>query len=140
MPEFLASPPAWSREFVGIPYRERDCYGLGQLAWQKRRGVALPDYDYPRTARLDAWSEGVREQVAEVVDRALVAGCWDKVEGEPDELDFALYLAMGGRTHIVTVLGGGWGLNTNLGMGSHCARLRDFPNQGYRLDGFYRPA
>jgi len=135
---------------MGIPYSERDCYALGQLLWKKRRGIEIPDYGYGGPEDVTAWSaaarggqedEGwnavVRARVDAIVDREKTAGCWERVD-EPEELDFALYSVMGGRWHLMTVLGGGWALNTNRNLGSHCSLLRGPWER--RLDGFYRPA
>ena len=137
-PDFTASPPAWVRPYLKIPYRDRNCWQLAGLIALERGGFAVPTYagEYEATDDPEKWEAYVSGQVTKIIERE--RSRWPRVEGVPQALDFALYRLLG-RWHIATVVGGGWAITTTLRLGSHPFRLCDEP-WASRLEGFYRHA
>lgn len=139
----LGEPPAWCASYIGLPWLDKgrgrdgvDCYGIGWLVCQERRGVELPTYPTGYRSARD------KESVADFVGPALAE--WNAVDwGDERPFDFAEMLRTLKTTagavmvplHTGIIVADGWMLECSP---THGVQLTRYPLLRATLPRFWR--
>ena len=125
--------PAWSRKYVGIPYKAHgrgmegvDCYGLLKLVFQSEFGIEIPDYLYAENFTADAFSGGMNDS------------CWEQLVAGREQLgDVVLMMVKGKPFHVGMILEPVRMLHVLRTGLSSCIERYDSPRWSNRVAGFY---
>jgi cell wall-associated NlpC family hydrolase len=134
------SIPNWTKEYVGIPFKDKgrghegvDCWGLCRLIWEDRFGLSLPDYLGTYGKSIDS------KDVSRVISyNGPNSGSWNKIEKGKEVIGDGVLLRIGGfPTHIGLVLSPGWMIHCINGKDSALERY-DTMGWRHKVVGFYR--
>lgn len=128
----------WTNEFIAIPYREFgrdragcDCWGLVVVVYAQQLGITLPGYTEAYT------SVEEHAELSDHIGGVTSNGTWNRVEGQPQAYDVAVFRRGRYETHV--------GIVVNPGLMLHIAaddqsKLEHYltGRWGYRLNGIYR--
>jgi len=152
----MSGPPAWARQYVGLPYRDFgrdrsgvDCWGGARLVAREQFGLEVPSY-------VGAYAGvGCGPTLAAAAERralaALIAGeaaagwraLWRRASGVPfaaaGEIpgDFLLMRQGGVPCHVGIVIAPGWMLHVERGLDMALDEYRR-PHRAPSLEGVYR--
>lgn len=132
------TPPAWCRDYVGIPFAEHgrgrtacDCWGLVALVLQDQFGVYVPSYAADYASPMD------REEVAQLITGETPKEWrWTRPE-EAQPGDAVLFRVMGRPIHVGILVAPPWFLHVMQGIDAALERL-DSPAWEKRILGIYR--
>lgn len=139
----------WTRDYVGIPYRDLgrdrsgcDCWGLARLVWTERAGVEVPMYGTVHGGG------GAGGEVEPAVLEATSGDLWNPVQWG-DERGFDAVLMRGvwrdaggalhaGLIHVGIVAAPGVMLHIEQGIDASLGFYRSDPRLSRRVDSFWR--
>ena len=133
--------PAWTADYVGLPFKEGgrdrqglDCYGLLRLVINDRFAGAVPEYEgiaYRADADKDLLAALMDERVR----------LWMPIRvGEEQPGDGILLRVMGRPIHVGVVVAKGWMLHVEKDCDSLLERFTAGSRWERRVLGFYRHA
>jgi cell wall-associated NlpC family hydrolase len=133
-------PPAWARDYIGIPFRDLgrdrqgcDCWGHHRLILMERAGILLPDED--------RYEGTTSKEDGDVIEGIIKGGLGDygpRIEpGAERCLDGILFRIEGYPMHVGTVLAPGVAIHCIEGSGARLMHYR-LPRYRHIVLGFYR--
>jgi cell wall-associated NlpC family hydrolase len=137
----MSDLPAWTVDYVGLPFKEGgrdrqglDCYGLLRLVINERFAGAVPEYEGI------AYRAGAdKDLLAAVMDERV--RLWMPVRvGDEQPGDGILLRVMGRPIHVGVVVAKGWMLHVEKDCDSVLERFTAGSRWERRVLGFYRHA
>ena len=137
----MSGLPAWTADYVGLPFKEGgrdrqglDCYGLLRLVINDRFAGAVPEYEGI------AYRDGAdKDLLVALMDERV--RLWTPIRvGEEQPGDGILLRVMGRPIHVGVVVAKGWMLHVEKDCDSLLERFTAGSRWERRVLGFYRHA
>ena len=72
--------PEWANNYIGIPFSEKNCWGLFRLIFEEQRGIVLPSYDEEYEDSKDG------EKIEKLIIDHKDDNCWQEIPVGQEEL------------------------------------------------------